>query len=131
MSGSAVRCPRCQSRRIEGDETCPKCGWRFQPPRLADYGVAREAPPESTTIVQIRPDPFERRQVARWILAAFEVTILVSVAFVVGASLAGILAALVANALGNDLLGVVVPVAVWSALGGLILAYVTLRRLAA
>ncbi|MBA2382628.1 MAG: hypothetical protein H0V73_11015 [Chloroflexi bacterium] len=84
----------------------------------------------TTIFVEVRPDPFERRQVARWFLSAFEVlvtTILVSsICWWIGA----VLASAVSQAIGNDLAGTFISALVWSTVFGLVGAYVTLRLLA-
>jgi predicted anti-sigma-YlaC factor YlaD len=81
-------------------------------------------------VIQVDPDPFERRQVARWLLGAFEValvTILVSTIF---AWLGTMLAIWVSRAIGNDPIGSAVAGIVWGAVFGLIGAYAALRYLA-
>ena len=80
--------------------------------------------------MRIRPDPWQRRQVARWVLALFEISFLVGIAGALGSVVAGLAGAAVAGFLGNDPLGVLVPGLVWWALGGLIGSYLMLRFLA-
>jgi hypothetical protein len=63
-----------------------KCGWSFDPVPLASYGT-REASPPQRTVVEIQPDPFDRRQVARWIRAAYEIGCLVQIGAIAGACL--------------------------------------------
>jgi hypothetical protein len=81
-------------------------------------------------IVELRPDPFDRRQVARWMLATFEVLLITgvvgSICFFVGATAATAFAA----ALGNDRAGQSVSALVWGPVFGFLGAWVTLRLLA-
>jgi hypothetical protein len=96
---------------------------------MSDFGSAKSAAVEPT-VVQIRPDPYDRRQVARWLLALFEISILVGIASLLGSVVAGFAGAAIATLIGNNLVGTIVPGLIWWFLGGLIGAYLMLRFLA-
>lgn len=86
-----VRCPRCSARRIEGVDTCPRCQWRFAseaptpPPaqrpsapsatswRAQDPSPADKLAPGSSQPVRVQIEAMDRRTVARFSLAAFQV----------------------------------------------------------
>jgi DNA-directed RNA polymerase subunit RPC12/RpoP len=124
---SKTRCPRCGSRRIEGDVTCPRCGWRFEVPQAAAT-TGEPAPP--ITFVEIRPDPFERRQVARWVLALFEISVFTSLAGLIGWGIGGSIGSWLAGAIGNDFGGILLSGLIWGAVAGTLAIYATLRYMA-
>lgn len=105
-------------------------GWALEPRGLADFGSGPVPAPDAPLIVTLRPDPWERRQVASWFLAAFEVTLAVVAASFLGSLVAGLAGAALASALSTDVFGTVIPALLRWALGGLIGGYLMLRLLA-
>jgi hypothetical protein len=126
---SSTRCPRCSSRRIPGKDRCAKCDWRFEHPKppAPEEPVGSYARP---MIVQVRPDPFERRQVARWLLGAFEVAVPTLIVSALSGWVGTGLAFEVSRAIGNDAFGSALSAIVWGPVFALVGAYVTLRLLA-
>lgn len=108
---------------------CPECGWRFEhrPPAGAvpDVGTT-----ERPMIVEIRPDLFERRQMARWILAAFEVLLLTGLVSVICGWLGAEAATEFSRLIGNDIFSAILTAAIWGWFGTIAGAYITLRYLA-
>jgi hypothetical protein len=95
-------------------------------------GVAATVPQSAIEplLVQIRPDPWQRRQVARWVLALFEISILTGIASLIGSVAAGLAGSAIAAAIGNDAIGIAIPGFIWRMIGGLLAGYLTLRYLA-
>lgn len=81
-------------------------------------------------IVELRPDPYERRQMARWILAAFEVLLLTGIASTICGWAAAAIATAFSQAIGNDIFATLLTAAVWGWVGAVGGGYVTLRYLA-
>lgn len=81
-------------------------------------------------IVEVRHDPFERRQVARWLLGAFEVLVPTIVVSGICGWIGTGLAIAVSRGLGNDLAGTILSAFVWGPVFAIAGAYVTLRFLA-
>jgi hypothetical protein len=81
-------------------------------------------------IVQVRPDPFERRQVARWSLGAFEVAVLTAIVSAAAGWVGSALAFAVSHAIGNDAFGSALSALVWGPVFALVGAYIMLRLLA-
>lgn len=126
---SAVRCPRCRSRRIPGKDRCAKCDWRFEipPPAPPEPEVGT---PDRPMQVELRPDPFARRQVSRWLLGVFEVLVVSglvgAVSGWIGATLAGELSRLLRNDPGASMLVGVLWFVTFAITG----AWLTLRYMA-
>ena len=95
-------------------------------PARAEQPLSSERP----IVVEIRPDPFERRQVARWILGAFEVIVAATIVSTITGWLGIILALSVSGLIGNDAFGGIVTALIWGPVFGLAGAYLTLRFLA-
>lgn len=112
-----------------GMDRCSRCDWRFEHPSPVQDD-SRPGTASQPLIVAISPDPFDRRQVARWILGAFEVVVLASVTSLVLSAVGWILASVVSQAIGNDAIGTFITGAFWSSVFGLAGAYGTLRLLA-
>ena len=108
-------------------DRCSRCDWRFEHPTPTDAEPGTVSRP---LIVEIRPDPFERRQVARWLLGAFEVVLLTSVASLALSALGWVLATIFSDAIGNDARGTFVTGAFWSIVLGFAGMYGSLRLLA-
>jgi hypothetical protein len=81
-------------------------------------------------IVEVRPDLFERRQVARWILATFEVSLISGTVGWISGFAGATAATAFSAAIGNDLFGTIVSALVWGPVFGVLGAYLTLRYLA-
>lgn len=81
-------------------------------------------------IVQVRPDPFERRQVARWLLGLFEVAVPTAVVSAVSGWFGVLLAAAVSGGIGNNPAGTILSALVWGPVFAAIGAYLTLRLMA-
>jgi hypothetical protein len=81
-------------------------------------------------VVEVRPDPFQRRQVARWLLGAFEVLVPTALVSAVSGWFGVNLGMAVADALGKGLAGAVISAVVWGPVFSLAGAYATLRFLA-
>ncbi len=82
-------------------------------------------------IVEVQPDLFARRQMARWILAAFEVLLVTGLVSTICGWLGAAVASEFSKAIGNDIFGTVLTAAVWGWVGAIAGAYFTLRYLAA
>jgi hypothetical protein len=80
--------------------------------------------------VQVVPDPWSRRQIARLLVGLFEVTIVAVVVGFVFAWLGAMLATTVSRLLGNDDFGTAISVLVWAPAFGAFGAYVALRSMA-
>ena len=110
-------------------DRCSKCDWRFEhpgPPAPEEPAGSYDRP----MIVQVRPDPFERRQVARWLLSLFEVAVPTAVVGAVSGWFGVLLAAAVSGGIGNNPTGTVLSALVWGPVFAVIGAYLTLRLLA-
>jgi hypothetical protein len=81
-------------------------------------------------IVQVQPDPFERRQVARWLLGVFEVGVITAIVSAAAGWVGTALALAVSRAIGNDAFGSALSALVWGPIFALVGAYVILRLLA-
>jgi hypothetical protein len=81
-------------------------------------------------IVEVRPDLFERRQMARWILAAFEVLVVTGLVSTICGWLGAAVATEVSTAIGNDIFATILTAAIWGWVGAIAGAYLTLRYLA-
>ena len=80
MSSLPTRCPRCASRRIEGVATCPRCQWRYVAETAAGPSQwvtltppASERSEAASQPVSVKLEAMDRRAIARWSLAAFQV----------------------------------------------------------
>ena len=81
-------------------------------------------------IVEVRPDLFARQQMARWILAAFEVLLVTGLVAVVGGWLGAEAGAEVSQVIRLDVFAGIALVAVLGWIGTIGGAYLTLRYLA-
>lgn len=134
---TALRCPRCSARRIEGEATCAQCGWRFEhvtksanrappprdpttsssPPAIRGQVVTPWAPPPQSVWIE----PYDRRTVAKASLAAFQVrclgTIGGMIGFVVGVLFVPLLLVALTHNAFVGLLGVPIGAVIGIALG--------------
>lgn len=81
-------------------------------------------------IVELRPDPFERRQVARWLLGAFEVALITLLVSAISGWVGTTLAIELSRAIGNDPFGSAIAGLVWGGVFALFGGYAALRILA-
>lgn len=126
---SAVRCPRCQSRRVPGKDRCARCDWRFEFPAPAPPEPDAGTPMRPLT-VEIAPDLLSRKQIARWLLGVFEVLVLSTIVGLVSGWLGSVLAGELSRALRNDPGATFFVSVLWFVTFGLTGVWLTLRALA-
>lgn len=126
---TGTRCQRCASRRIQGEDRCVKCDWRFEypTPQPPEPVLGSQAQP---MFVRVVPDPPTRKHVAQWALGFFEVAIVALVVGAIGGWVGATLAVAVSEALSNDPFATVVAVLLWGSTFALLGAYTALRYLA-
>jgi hypothetical protein len=131
------RCPRCSARRIEGVDTCPRCQWRFAPdtsaPAPSSQWVAPNdkplvTPPRQPVPVQLQP--MDRRAIAGWSLAAFQVRCLGTVGGCAGMASGAVVGFVVAGALTNNAFLALPGLVIGAVIGVAVGIFVSLRMMA-